>query len=761
MTFRIGDSVPRTEDPLLLSGKGRYTDDVNEPGQAYAWMVRSQHAHGVLKDVSIETAKHMPGVLAIYTAADLAAYGPHKCALDFKMRDGTPMKRPVRKSLASGKVRYVGDPVACVVAQTAVQAKDAAEAVEVDIDPLPAVALASEAAKPGAPLLYDDVPGNVQLDFLWGEPDKVAQAFAAAAHVTRLKLRNTRVVVAAMEPRSAVCKHEGDRFTLTCQSQGVFALRNQLAEILGVPQDKVKLVTPNVGGSFGMKASIYPEYVCLAHAARELKRPVKWTDERSGSFLSDQHGRDHEMTAELALDKDAKFLALRVTGFGNIGAWVGTVAPQPMSMNVVRNVCGVYRIPLLEVSTKVMLTNTTPVSAYRGAGRPEANYYMERLCDEAARELGIDRFEIRRRNHVKPAEIPYKNAAAMTVDSGDFAAVFDKALKAADVSGFSKRKQDSRARGKLRGLGVGSYMEVTAPPNKEMGGIRFENQGGVTMISGTLDYGQGHAAPFAQVLSQQLGIPFDKIRLLQGDSDEIVFGAGTGGSRSAMMGGGALAQAATVVVAKGKELAAEALEAAAADIEFRDGRFVIAGTDKAMGIMELARKYPGKLDVKHVTEVIPSAFPNGCHVAEVEIDPDTGAVEVVRYNSVNDFGTVLNPLLVEGQIHGGVVQGIGQCLMESAQYDGEAQLVTGSFMDYALPRAEDTPAGIGWQSHPVPAKTNPLGIKGCGEAGCAGAMTSVMNAVADALRDAGISHFDMPASPQRIWQALQSAPRTA
>ena len=755
MNPRIGDSVQRTEDPTLLSGKGRYTDDVNEPGQAYACMVRSQHAHGILRGIDAEAAKAMPGVLAVYTAADLAAYGPHKCALDFKMRDGSPMKRPVRKSLASGKVRYVGDPVACVVAKTAMQAKDAAETVEVDVDPLPAVALPSEAARPGAPQLYDEVPGNVQLDFLWGEPDKVAAAFAAAAHVTKLKLRNTRVVVAAMEPRSAICKYEGDRFVLTCQSQGVFALRNQLAEIMGVPQEKVKLVTPNVGGSFGMKASIYPEYVCLAHAARELKRPVKWTDERSGSFLSDQHGRDHEMTAELALDKDAKFLALRITGYGNAGAWVGTVAPQPASMNVVRNVCGVYKIPLLEVSTKIMLTNSTPVSAYRGAGRPEANYYIERLCDEAARELGIDRLEIRRRNHVKPSEIPYKNAAAMTVDSGDFGAIFEKALAAADVKGFPERKAQSKARGKLRGLGVGSYMEVTAPPNKEMGGIRFENQGGVTMISGTLDYGQGHAAPFAQVLSQNLGIPFEKIRLLQGDSDEIVFGAGTGGSRSAMMGGGAIAQAAAVVVAKGKELAAEALEAAAADIEFRDGRFRIAGTDRAIDVMDLARKYPGKLDVKHVTEVIPSAFPNGCHVCEVEIDPDTGKVEVVRYHSVNDFGTVLNPLVVEGQVHGGVVQGIGQCLMEDARYDESGQLLTGSFMDYALPRAEDIKTSINWQSHPVPATTNPLGSKGCGEAGCAGAMTSVMNAIVDALRPLGIHHFDMPASPPRVWQAIR------
>jgi carbon-monoxide dehydrogenase large subunit len=751
--------VQRTEDAALLSGQGRYTDDVNEPRQAYACIVRSQHAHGVLKKVSVESARRMPGVLAIYTAQDLAAYGPHKCALDFKMRDGTPMKRPVRKSLAEGRVRYVGDPVACVVAETALQAKDAAEAVELEIDALPAVTLASEAAKPGAPQLYDDVPGNVQLDFLWGDPGKVAAAFAQAAHVTRLSLRNTRVVVAAMEPRSAVCKYEGERFTLTCQGQGVFGQKSQFADILGVKPESVRIVTPNVGGSFGMKGSIYPEYVCLAHAARELARPVKWTDERSGSFLSDQHGRDHEMTVELALDKEAKFLALRVTGYGNVGAWVGTVAPQPPTMNAVRNVCGVYRIPLLEVSTKAMLTNTTPVSAYRGAGRPEANYYMERLCDEAAREMGLDRFEIRRRNHLKPAEIPYKNAAQMTVDSGDFGAIFEKALKAGDVAGFARRQEESRKKGRLRGLGVGSYMEVTAPPNKEMGGIQFEGDKSVTMISGTLDYGQGHAAPFAQVLVSRLGIPFERVRLLQGDSDRLVFGAGTGGSRSAMMGGGALAEASKLVIEKGREAAAEALEAAAADIEFREGSFRIAGTDRAIGIMELARKYPGRLDVKHVTEVIPSAFPNGCHVCEVEIDPDSGKVDVVRYSSVNDFGTVLNPLVTAGQVHGGVVQGIGQCLMESARYDEEGQLLTGSFMDYAMPRAEDIQAPIEWQSHPVPATTNPLGAKGCGEAGCAGSMTSVMNAIVDALRPLGINHFDMPASPERVWRAINSSGR--
>ncbi len=756
----IGEPLRRTEDPTLLRGEGRYTDDLNEPGQAYAYIVRSPHAHGVLKKIDFQTAKKMPGVLAVYTAADMTQYGPHKCLLDFKQRDGSAMPRPVRKSLASGKVRFVGDPVACVVADTYLHAKDAAEAVELDIEPLPAVALASEAAKPGAPQLYDEVPGNVALDFLFGDPEKVKEAFARAAHVTRLKLRNTRVVVAPMEPRSAICTFEKDRFTLMVQSQGVFGLKNQLTDMLGVKPEQVRIRTWNVGGSFGMKASIYPEYMCLAHASRALGRPVKWTDERSGSFLSDQHGRDHEMTAELAVDAEGRFLAVRISGYGNVGAYLGTVAPQPPSMNVVRNVVSVYRTPLLEVSTKVMYTNTTPVSAYRGAGRPEANYYMERLIDETAREMGIDRLELRRRNQVKPSEIPYKAASAMTFDSGDFPAVFEKATKY--LEGFSERKEESKKRGKLRGIGIGSYLEVTAPPNKEMGGIRFEGGEGVTensisIVSGTLDYGQGHATPFAQVLASRLGVPFEKIKLRQSDSDEIVFGAGTGGSRSGLMGGGAISQAADVVIKKGLELAAESLEAAASDLEFSQGVFRVAGTDRKISVLELAKKYPGKLDTTHVTDVIPSAFPNGCHVAEVEIDQDTGVVEVVRYNSVNDFGTVLNPLLVEGQVHGGVMQGIGQCLMESARYDEDGQLLTGSFMDYAMPRADNAPPAIGAQSHPVPSTTNPLGVKGCGEAGCAGSLTSVMNAIVDALRPLGINHFDMPASPERVWKAISES----
>ncbi|HZQ75095.1 MAG TPA: xanthine dehydrogenase family protein molybdopterin-binding subunit [Burkholderiales bacterium] len=758
MRFGVGQPVPRTEDPTLLMGRGRYTDDVNEPEQAYAYVVRSPHAHGVIRNIDTEAAKAMPGVLAVYTGQDLKGYGTHKCIVPLE-----GLKKPARRSLMTDKVRFVGDPVAFVVAETPMQAKDAAEAVELDIEPLPAVTLASEAAKPGAPLLYDDVPGNVAIDFHFGDREKVAAAFRDAFHTTTLKLRNTRVVVAAMEPRAGVCAYDAksERFTLTVPGQGVFAQKNQLAELLGVPAEKVRVLTPNVGGSFGMKAPVYPEYVCIAHAARALGRPVKWTDERSGSFLSDHHGRDHEMTVSLALDKDGRFLALKIEGYGNVGSYLSVVGPQPPTLNAVKNSVSVYRIPLLEVSTRVCFTNTSPVSAYRGAGRPEANYYTERLIDEAAREMGIDRLELRRRNHLRREDMPYKAASDMTYDSGDFGGVFEDALKVADFSGFRKRKEESKKRGKLRGIGLGSYLEVTAPPNKESAVLKFdahgENEGGLTLVTGTLDYGQGHWAPFAQVLSARLGVPFEKIRLVQGDSDQVIFGAGTGGSRSMMMSGAAIAQACDQAIKKGKDLAAEALETAAADIEFAEGRFSVVGTDRAIAIAELQKKYPGKLDVSHVTEVIPSAFPNGCHVAEVEIDPDTGVVEVVRYASANDFGTIVNPLLVQGQLHGGVVQAIGQVLMECVRYDETGQLLTGSFMDYALPRADSVPPAFGFASHPVPATTNPLGVKGCGEAGCAGALTSVNNAIVDALSEFGVRDFEMPATPERIWRLLRKS----
>jgi carbon-monoxide dehydrogenase large subunit len=767
--YGIGQPVRRTEDPVLVQGQGRYTDDLNLPDQAYAVFVRSRNAHGVIRGIDTNTAKGMPGVLAVYTGKDLAAYGTLKCVVPFKNRDGSEMKKPKRVSLHTDKVRFVGDPVAVVIAETLAQAKDAAEAVELDIEALPAVTRASEAVAQGAPQLYDDVPGNVALDYLYGDPAKVAEAFAQAAHVTKLTLINSRLVVNAMEPRAAIASYDkgSGRYTLNVGCQGAFGMKGQLTDILGVTPDKVHVLTGHVGGSFGMKAAVYPEYVPIIHAAKELGRPVKWTADRFESFVSDHHGRDHEFVGELALDAKGKFLAVRFTGFGNTGAYLGPVSPLMSTLNIVKNAASVYKTPLIEVATRVVFTNSVMVSAYRGAGRPEGNYYMERLIDRAAEEMGIDRLALRRRNQIKPGEIPYKSSSGMQYDSGDFPALFEKAIEIADVKGFKQRKRESKKRGRLRGLGIGSYLEVTAPPNKEMGGIRFEDNGDVTIITGTLDYGQGHAAPFAQVLTEKLGVPFERIRLLQGDSDELLAGGGTGGSRSMYASGAAIVEGAEQVIERGKQIAGFVLEASAGDIEFAAGRFTIAGTDRSIGIMELAERLrgglklpegvPSSLSVRHVTnEPIPSVYPNGCHVAEVEVDPDTGVIEVVSYNSVNDFGTIINPLLVAGQVHGGVVQGIGQALMENTAYDADGQLLTGSYMDYAMPRAADMPE-IGFESHPVPAKSNPLGVKGCGEAGCAGALTSVMNAVVDALSDYGVDNIEMPATPERVWQTIKDA----
>src|SRR5712691_11407695 len=766
--FAIGQPVPRSEDPVLLRGEGRYCDDVNLPGQAYAVMVRSHHAHGVIRQIDAAGAHAMPGVLAIYTAADLAAggIGPLTPRQVMNNRDGTPMLSPTRFALASDKVRHVGEAVAAVIAESVAAAKDAAEAIVVEIDPLPAVTAPGLAAAPDAPLVYDDVPRNVALDFHYGDSGKVAAAFAAAAHVTRLDLRSNRIVVNPIEPRSALAHYDPERqhWTLHVESQGVFGFRNYIAGVLGVGRDKLRVLTDRVGGSFGMKQPTAAEYFCILHAARELGRPVKWTDERSGSFVSDSHGRDHEMTAELALDAQGNFLAVRLTGYGNLGATYG--APGPATRNAVRNTLGVYRTPLIEVSTKCVFSHTTPVGAYRGAGRPEANYYMERLVDTAAVETGIDRTLLRRRNHIPPEAMPYKSPNGNTYDSGEFTALLDKALALADWDGFAARKAASEARGQLRGRGIGDYLELTGVSGREMGGIRFEPDGDVTIITGTLDYGQGHASPFAQVLATRLGIPFRRIRLLQGDSDQLIAGGGTGGSKSMMTSGTAIVEASDKVVEAGRQIAAHVLEAAAADIEFRAGRFVIAGTDRSVGLMELAARLHGglklppelsqTLDVSNISEGPPATFPNGCHVAEVEIDPETGTVDVVRYTFVNDFGVVINPLLVDGQAHGGIVQGIGQALREHTVYDGEGQLLTGSYMDYAMPRAEDAPLFVN-ASHPVPATTNPLGAKGCGEAGCAGALPSVMNALVDALSEFGIRHIDMPATPERVWRAIRNA----
>ncbi|HEY5797711.1 MAG TPA: xanthine dehydrogenase family protein molybdopterin-binding subunit [Bosea sp. (in: a-proteobacteria)] len=765
----IGQPVPRKEDAILVQGHGRYTDDLNIERQLFAAFVRSPHAHGHLQGVDAVEALAMKGVVAVYTAADMEGQGYNAIltASNVPGRDGALMRKPHRAALAADKVRFVGDPVAVVVARTADQARNAAEAVRLDIDVLPAVTDADAALVSEAPQLYDDVAGNLIVDFQYGDSEKVAAAFADAAHVTRLRIVNNRVIVNPIEPRTAVASFDGKakRYTLHAPSQGAFGMRNNLAAAMGVKPAAMRLVTGHVGGSFGMKASVFPEYIALLHAARMLKRPVKWTDQRSDSFVSDHHGRDMVFEAELALDDRGRFLATRFTGVANMGAYLTPVGAMMPTSNIGKNSVGMYRTPLVEVQTRCAVTNTPPIGAYRGAGRPEGNYFMERLIDTAAREMGIDSASLRRRNLIPPAKLPWATPMGTVYDSGDFPALFERALEASDWKGYAGRLRASRKAGLLRGRGIGCYLEVTAPPTNEMGGIHFAPDGSVNIVTGTLDYGQGHWTPFAQLLTSQLGVPFERIKLVQGDSDRLIAGGGTGGSKSLMASGSAIIEASDLVIEKGKLVAGHFLEANVADIEFAAGRFTVIGTDRSIGIMDVAARLragtgvppelPQSLDVDHVFKSAPSAYPNGCHVAEVEIDPQTGHVEIARYVMVNDFGTIVNPLIVEGQLHGGVVQGIGQALFERTVYDDSGQLLTGSYMDYALPRAADVPF-FSFESQGVPTLNNRVGAKGCGEAGCAGSLPSVMNAVVDALAPHGVRHIDMPATPQAVWRVIRS-----
>lgn len=767
--FAVGQPVSRLEDPMLLKGAGVYTDDVGIEGQAYAYVLRSPYAHGTIRRIDTAQAKAAPGVLAVLTADDLDAegVGPLICRQSLKNRDGSAMTKPERPSLAKDKVRHHGEAVAMVVAETLAEAKDAAELIDLDIDVLPAVTDSRAARAPEAPQLHASAAYNTGLDWEFGDGDAVDAAFASAHHITRLTIKNNRVVIAPLEPRAAVGAYDAEsgRYTLHIPSQGVFGLTTELSEgVLGVPRDAVRIQTGRVGGSFGMKGTVYPEYPPLLIAAKRLGRPVKWRDERSDSFLSDQHGRDGWAEAAMAFDADGRILAARVVSYGNAGAYFSAVGPHMYTNNVRRNFPSLYRLPLLHARSYAVFTNTTPIGAYRGAGRPESVYYMERLMEEAAREMGIDRVELRRRNMLRPDELPYTAAGGLEYDSGDFAAVLDKALAAADWDGFEGRREASKAEGKLRGLGLACYLEATGMPQKEMARIRFEADGTVSLVTGSLDYGQGHAAPFAQIISAQIGVPFDRIRLIQGDSDELVAGQGTGGSRTLISGGTLMLHAAEKVAEKAKAAASHVLEAAEADIAFERGRFVIAGTDRGVTILELAEKVrqglpagaPESLDAEVVETPPTSAFPNGCHVAEVEIDPETGVVRVDRYAIVDDFGNLVNPMLVEGQVHGGIAQGVGQALMEDAVYDEAGQLIAGSFMDYCLPRADDFP-DFAFNTHPVPAKTNPLGAKGCGEAGCSGSIPAVMNAIVDVLaRETGATHIDMPATPEKVWAALRA-----
>ena len=766
--FAVGQPVSRLEDPMLLRGDGIYTDDINLDGQAYAYVLRSPFAHGHIRKLDVSAAGAADGVLCVLTAKELAEAGvsPLFCRNNLESRDGTPIIKPARPCLATDKVLFRGEAIAVIVAENLAQAKDAAELVELDIDVLPAVTDARASLEDGAPQLHDIAPNNRALDWELGDPDEAERMIADAHHVTRLKLRNNRVAISPIEPRAAVGEYDvtADRFTLHVPTQGVFGFTSELSEhILGIPRDKLRIKTNRVGGSFGMKSAPYPEYAPMLVASKKLGRPVKWCDERSDSFLSDQHGRDGWAEVTLAFDADAKLLGASITSHGNAGAYFSAVGPHMYTNNVRRNFPGVYRLPFLHARSFAVFTNTNPIGAFRGAGRPESIYYFERAIDLAAREMGIDCVELRRRNILRPDEIPYTAAGGMEYDSGDFLAVMEDALKASDWDGFEARREASAKKGLLRGRGIATYLEATGAPAREMGRIRFEEDGAVTMVTGSLDYGQGHAAPFAQVVGPKLGIPLDRFRLIQGDSDELIAGQGTGGSKTMISGGTIMLHTAEKVIENGLQIAAHVLEAAEVDIEFDTGQFTVAGTDRSVSLFELvehARKglpdgVPATLDAEITEDPPPSAFPNGCHVAEVEIEPETGIVRIDRYTIVDDFGTLINPMLVEGQVHGGVAQGIGQALMEDIRYDEDGQLISGSFMDYAMPRADDMP-DFAFSSHPVPATTNPLGAKGCGEAGCSGSLPSIINAIVDVLaRETGATHIDMPATPERVWNALR------
>ena len=771
MKFGLSQSMRRVEDPRLLRGSGLYADDLALPGQTFGVVVRSPHANARIRSVDTAAALAIPGVLAVFTGADLAAagLGPVPCAIPMKNRDGTPRAETPRPALAIDRVRHVGDPVAFVVAETLKAAKDGAEAVGVDYEALPSVIDLAAAHEAGAPLVWETVPGNLCFDWETGDRAETERLFAEAAHVTRLTVVNNRVVVASMEGRVAIGEYDAarGRFTLHANTQGAWLVKRLLAdEVFRLPQDRFRVVTNDVGGGFGMKLFLYPEHVMVLFAAKALGRPVKWTSERSEAFLSDTHGRDNITTGELALDAEGRFLALRTRTLANMGAYLSTFGPFIPTGAGTKVLASVYGFRAIYANVLGILTNTTPVDAYRGAGRPEANYVVERLIDRAAREMGIDRVDLRRRNMVPPSAMPWRTPLGATYDSGDFAKVLDAALARADWAGFPQRRQDAARRGKRRGIGLAYYLEATGGAPSERAEIRFNDDGTVDVLVGTQSTGQGHETAYVMLTAHELGIPPETIRIVQGDSDAIPTGGGTGGARSLYSEGQAILATTAAVVEKGRQAAADMLEVAPGDIVFEDGTFAVIGTDRRIGILDLAgaqraRAAAGEpalpLDSAEVAEIKAHTFPNGCHVAEVEIDPTTGKLDIVRYTVCDDIGHVLNPLIARGQVHGGVAQGIGQAVLERAVYDPDSgQLVSGSFMDYGLPRADDLP-DIDVDLIEIPCSTNPLGVKGAGEAGAVGSPPAVINAVVDALAEDRVAHLDMPVTPERLWRAIREA----
>jgi carbon-monoxide dehydrogenase large subunit len=770
--FGIGQPVRRVEDRRFITGHGNYVDDIQRPRQTHSFMLRSPHAHARIAAIDAAPALSAPGVIAVFTGEDLTrdGIGPIPCLSAVTNRDGSPSMLPPHPAIARGRVRHVGDTVAMVVAESAAAARDAAELIAVDYEPLPASVDTARALDPGQPQVWDEAPGNLCFDWEIGDRAAVERILAGARHRISLELVNNRIVVNSMEPRGAIGEYDRgeDSYTLWSSTQGSHFLRNLLANsVFKVPENRIRVVTRDVGGGFGMKLFLYPEHILVLWAAKKVGRPVKWTPDRADAFMTDTQGRDNVTRLELALDDELRFQALDVGLVANMGAYLSNFAPEiPTGSGAVMH-SGVYAIPAIHVGVKGVFTNTVPVDAYRGAGRPEAAYAIERLVDYAARQLGVAPEELRRRNFIKPEAMPYQTALGLNYDSGEFARNLDQALAAADLAGLSARRAEARARGRYRGLGHAVYIEQSGFPPDEFAELRFDQSGTLTILMGTQSSGQGHQTAYTQLAAERLGIDPDKVRVLQGDTAAISFGRGTGGSRSIPVGGASLVQAADKLIAKGRRIAAHLFETAEADVEFADGVFSVAGTDRRLGIEEVARAAfdparqapgvePGFDESGHFTPPQPT-FPNGCHVCEVEIEPDTGHIEILRYLVVDDFGTVINPLLLAGQVQGGVAQGVGQAMLERTVFDPETgQLLTGSLTDYCIARAEDLPA-IEFAYNIVPCRTNPLGVKGAGEAGAIGAPPALVNAVVDALAELGIAHLDMPLTPERVWQAIHAA----
>jgi len=756
----------RLEDARMLKGAGRYVSDWSLPGQAYGHFLRSDRPHAEIVSLDASAALAMPGVIAVLTGDDVLAAGqkPMPAAAPMKGRGGSDQLVPPRYALTRGRVRYVGEPIALVIAESAAQAQDAAEAIAVEFQELPAVVSARAAIAPGAPQLHESVPGNLVLDFVGGDEAATNAAFARAAKVVKLASYHSRVVGNPMEPRAATGSYDAaaDVYTLHATTQGAGPMRLQVGAMLGVPPEKMRIVAEEVGGGFGVRFNAYPEYGALLLAAKKLGRPVRWVSTRSEVFVADEQARDIDCWGEIALDAQGRILGMRFEYLSNVGAYLAFTGSFINTVNLVNVASGVYDVQAVHVQAKLVLTNTVPTAAYRGAGRPVASFAMERLIDQAAHELGMDAAEFRRRNLVPKAKFPYKIVTGFEYDCGDFEGVLDKALRESGWKGFETRRAESAKRGKQRGRGIATYIEASAAGGfapYDQAHITWERDGSVTLRTASHSHGQGHETTLAQVVASVLGIPLESIRLRTSEPDFFMTANPTGGSRTLLGIGSAMLLAAREIVDKGKPLAAEELESALADLEFLEGRYRIKGTDRAIEIAALAKKHPGKLDLDFRDRPkVPSTFPNGCHVAEVEIEPETGSIEIVSYVAVDDAGTIVNHQIVEGQMQGGITQGAGHILGEQAVYDESGQLLSGSFMDYPMPRAVLV-ENLRVLDFPVPTATNPLGAKGVGEAGVTGSMPCLMNAVLDALRQGGVTHFDMPATPQRIWAALRAAKR--